>query len=677
MNAPTAPPRERPLLRPDVAADQAALDAIAGQFAPLDGFRVPVWLFSTARLQMVWANRSALALWEAPTLADLQARDLGADMSDAMRHSLETSLVRLRGGETVREVSSIFPRGIGKRVHMLHHLVHLADGTQGMLAEVDIEPPAEDLVQLASGLSLLLALFRADGERVSMNPAFRALLAEGIKRLDQLLVDAVPLPDLLASLPPVEPRGHDLELATARGLRTFRVELRRVAGKDDVPHVLASLYDVTTQRSERAELIRLATTDVLTGLANRHGVLQDAQARAARGEHYDVLYIDLDGLKQLNDSLGHHVGDLALEAAARRIERAVPEGGFAGRLGGDEFVAFVPGDGEAVAERMRSLLSMPYAVDDLHVLLTASIGVTLREDLPEGAVEDRLRLADAALFEAKRAGRNRVQRAIASSAASETRLRRIHNLLPHAIQRGELRIVVQPIVRLADTTLARGEVLVRWNSPELGHVSPAEFVAIAEQSGMARELGRFVLGETTKLLQVLLAAGHAVPLAVNLSGREVVLPTLASDIEEALASTGTPPRLLTVELTESAMIGRIDLAREQLRKVRALGVGVALDDFGTGYSALSVVHELEVDTLKLDRSLVKDLPAPRAAAVVRAVVGLADAMGLAIVTEGVETVEQAESVRALGCTYGQGYLWARPMELPDFAAYAAVNLTPR
>jgi diguanylate cyclase (GGDEF)-like protein len=665
---PPPPPRERPFLLPDVREDRALLDAIAAQFRPLDGFRVPMWLFCPSRLQMVWANRAALAVWEARTLADMQARDLGADMSDAMRLSLGASLARIRNGETVREVSAIFPRGIGKRVQMFHHLVHLPDGTEGMLAEVDVEPPAEDLVQLASGLSLLLALFRADGTRVSMNPAFRALLAERIERLDQLLVDAMPVDALLASLPPVEPRGHDLELPTARGLRTFRVELRRVADKDDAPCVLASLYDVTTQRRERAELVRLATTDVLTGLANRHGVLQDAQARAARGENYDVLYLDLDGLKQLNDSLGHHVGDLALEAAARRIERAVPEGGFAGRLGGDEFVAFVPGDGEAVAERMRSLLSMPYAVDDLHVLLTASIGVTLREDLPEGAIEDRLRLADAALFEAKRAGRNRVQRAIASSVASEARLRRIHNLLPHAVQRGELRVVVQPIVRLADTTLARGEVLVRWNSPELGQVSPAEFVAIAEQSGMARELGRFVLGETTKLLQALAAAGHAVPLAVNLSGREVVLPTLASDIEEALTRTGTPPRLLTVELTESAMIGRIDLAREQLRKVRALGVGVALDDFGTGYSALSIVHELEVDTLKLDRSLVKDLPGPRAGAIVRAVVGLAETMGLAIVAEGVETEPQAEALLAMGCTFGQGYLWARPMEVEDFVA---------
>jgi diguanylate cyclase (GGDEF)-like protein len=658
-----------PFLRPDDEAHRATLDGIADWLAPLDGLRTPLWLFVPARLQIVWGNRSALAVWEAPALADLQARDLGADMSDAMRLSLETTLTRLRRGETVVEISAIFPRGHATRVRMVHHRLMLPDGTEGMLAEADVEPPAEDLVQLASGLSLLLAVFRSDGSRTSMNPAFRALLSDHVGSLGDLMVEAMPPEALLETLHPVEPRGHDLELDTARGTRTFRVELRRVRGAAGDPCVLASLYDVTTQRQERAELLRLAHTDVLTGLPNRHGVTVEAEARQARGERFDVLYVDLDGLKQVNDGLGHRFGDLALEAAARRIATSLPADGFAGRMGGDEFVAFVPHDGMAVAERVRVALSVPYTLDGLRVLLTASIGVTSHADLPEADTETRLRLSDTAMLEAKRDGRNQVRRAVSATLQSEARIRRVHQLLPAAMQRGELRIVVQPIVRIADGSLARAEALVRWRSRELGDVPPIEFVPVAEQSGIVRELGRIVLQSTTDLLRAL--GDRAVPVAVNLSAREVVLPTLADDIHAELVRTGIDPALLTVELTETAMVGRLDLAQEQLARVRALGVRVALDDFGTGYSALSIVHRLDLDTLKVDRSLVRDLPEPRAMAIVRAILRMAESLGLSVVAEGVETREQADALATLGCPYGQGYLWARPLELGDFMRWQA------
>jgi EAL domain-containing protein (putative c-di-GMP-specific phosphodiesterase class I) len=273
------------------------------------------------------------------------------------------------------------------------------------------------------------------------------------------------------------------------------------------------------------------------------------------------------------------------------------------------------------------------------------------------------------MLEAKRDGRNQVRRAVSATLQSEARIRRVHQLLPAAMQRGELRIVVQPIVRIADGSLARAEALVRWRSRELGDVPPIEFVPVAEQSGIVRELGRIVLQSTTDLLRAL--GDRAVPVAVNLSAREVVLPTLADDIHAELVRTGIDPALLTVELTETAMVGRLDLAQEQLARVRALGVRVALDDFGTGYSALSIVHRLDLDTLKVDRSLVRDLPEPRAMAIVRAILRMAESLGLSVVAEGVETREQADALAALGCPYGQGYLWARPLELGDFMRWQA------
>jgi EAL domain-containing protein (putative c-di-GMP-specific phosphodiesterase class I) len=244
-------------------------------------------------------------------------------------------------------------------------------------------------------------------------------------------------------------------------------------------------------------------------------------------------------------------------------------------------------------------------------------------------------------------------------------VRRINQLLPGAEADGELRLVVQPIVSLADGRIVRGECLLRWRSRELGEVSPAEFIPIAEQSGIIRDIGRYVFRSATTLAGTLAREHLALPLAVNLSAREVILPTLAEDVKAELDRSGVDPSLLTVELTETAVIGRFDLAQRQLEAVRALGVRVALDDFGTGYSALAAVHRLSVDCIKIDHSLVRDLPEPRATAVARAIVRLAESLDCVVVAEGVETAVQAAALVALGCELAQGFYFARPLEIAD------------
>jgi diguanylate cyclase (GGDEF)-like protein len=598
-------------------------------------------------MQILWANRAGMRLWESEDLAELCGRDLGADTTDAMRYTIYVNVARLLAGEEVVELATLFPRGVHKRVRLTHHLVHLPDGAPAVLTEAEVEPAGEQLVQLAAQLSFLLVLFDEEGTR-------RWSRARTTSSSPRSAGCASSVWSCVASRGPTG----------------------RQPGPSSPRRVLAAMFDVTTQRRERAELLRLANTDALTSLANRHGVLLEAERRFQRGEQFDVLYVDLDGLKQINDSLGHRYGDLALEAAAKRIASALPEDGFAGRMGGDEFAAFVHADGDGVAERMRGFLSMPYRLDGVRVILTASIGVATHGDVVEGNLEDRIRRADAAMLEAKRSGRNRVQVAASSSLDAERRIRRINRMLPEAVRRREFRLVVQPIVRIADGRIARGECLIRWSSPELGEVSPMDFIPVAEQSGIIRDIGRTMLSGAADLLRTLEDAGRAVPLAVNLSAREVVLPTLSQDLREELLRTGVRPALLGVELTESAMIGRWDLARANLDQVRALGVGVALDDFGTGYSALAVVHQLQVDTLKLDRSLVKDLPAERAVAVARAIVRMADSLGTAVVAEGVETQAQADALREMGCVYGQGWLWSTALEVPAFVARLTADQIP-
>lgn len=461
--------------------------------------------------------------------------------------------------------------------------------------------------------------------------------------------------------------AFDRELETLRGVRIFRVELRRANARDGQPRVLATLTDVTYQRRERAELLRLAHTDILTGLANCHGILLEAQRRTDNREPFDLLYIDLDGLKPINDSLGHRYGDMVLAASAQRMIQVLGPHDKVGRMGGDEFVALVRSGGLVKAEELRKSLANTFELDGVHVLLSASIGCVLAEELPTEPIEERIRSADEAMFVAKRAGKNRIERVSVVGRGQEERARMVHRLIPAALKAGEFRIVTQPIVSISTGKIIKGECLVRWTSPQLGVVSPIDFIPAAEQSGTIRALGQLVLRQATEALTK--AGPRAIPLNINLSAREVTLPTLTSDVQQQLSASGISPELITLELTESAMIGRWDLAQSNLDEVRTLGVGVALDDFGTGYSALAVVHQLRVDTLKLDRVLIKDLPQQRPMAVVMAILKMAESLGISVVAEGVETLEQAQALRELGCPYGQGYFWFRPLEVDAFLGH--------
>ena len=433
-----------------------------------------------------------------------------------------------------------------------------------------------------------------------------------------------------------------------------------------------------------AEVRTRALHDPLTGLPNR-ALLSDrlthAQARTRRsGGGVAVLFLDLDRFKVINDSLGHSVGDRLLQAVAERLAGTIRPGDTAGRFGGDEFIVVcedVTDESEALrlAERLVSTLELPFTVTAAAdpIFLSASIGVALSTDGAEDPAA-MIRDADAAMYRAKERGRSRCEvfdqemreRAV-SRLETETDLRR-------ALERSELRLEYQVFVDVPTQTIVGAEALVRWDHPRRGTLGPAEFIALAEETGLIRPLGAWVLHEACGQLARWAREDGWPPsflLSVNLSPHQLADPSLLADVTAALASSGIDPQMLCLEITEGALVADMDHALDVLERLRALGVQVALDDFGTGYSSFSYLHRLPVDVLKIDRSFVDRLTVePRDRAVVAGMIDLARALGLRTVAEGVETPGQLAELGALGCDLAQGFYFSAARE-PAYVATEA------
>jgi diguanylate cyclase len=412
----------------------------------------------------------------------------------------------------------------------------------------------------------------------------------------------------------------------------------------------------------------LACRDVLTGLANRkalHDRLTDELPRAASvGEPLSVLFLDLDGFKLVNDSYGHDVGDELLIAAAIRIQQQVRAQDFVARIGGDEFVAVArhpdTAGAEGLAARLIASFEEPFELSVGPTFLSTSVGIARYSPADTLADADSLiREADTAMYQAKYTGRNRT--VVFDASLRETVRMRIdiENGLRRAVEHGEFELHYQPIVALTSGRMLGCEALLRWRHPGRGLVAPSDFIPIAEESFLIVPIGRWVLQQATRDLGRWRAAGHPdIYVSVNVSARQLRDPGLLDDVLCALAESGLPAEALCLELTESALVVNPDEVSATLTALRALGVAIAVDDFGTGYSALSYLRRFPVTAVKIDRAFVAELESDTA--LVRAIVAMADALGLAVVAEGVETVLQEDALLELGCQAAQGFRYGRP-----------------
>ncbi len=441
------------------------------------------------------------------------------------------------------------------------------------------------------------------------------------------------------------------------------------------PNLIFQIQDITVRKQAEEKLHHDAFHDALTGLPNRalftdHVKLAIARLHRRGDQKFAVLYLDLDRFKVINDSLGHLGGDQLLIGIARRLESCLRPGDTIARIGGDEFTVLLEdiGDGSEVAqiaERIQSEISAPFSLSGREVFTTVSMGIALSSQEYERP-EDILRDADTAMYRAKGLGKARHETFDTGMHSQALKLLQLETDLRRAVERREFFVVYQPIMSLASESLRGFEALVRWHHPIRGLISPMEFIPVAEETGMIVQIGEWVLREACtemKRWQQIYPSEPRIFVCVNLSVKQFSQQDLIEKVSGILRETQLPPASLKLEITESAVMENVETATRMLTELRELGVQLAMDDFGTGYSSLSNLHKFPINTLKIDRSFITHMVENNEnAEIVRTISGLAHNLGMDVVAEGVETREQLEILRGLGCQFGQGYFFSKPID---------------
>ncbi len=450
--------------------------------------------------------------------------------------------------------------------------------------------------------------------------------------------------------------------------------LRRANGA--VEHFVTVVQDITERKQTEERLQSLAQYDALTGLPNR-ALLTDRLRQAVRRSGRDhtlvgVMLVDLDRFKRFNDTLGHTIGDQLLRDMAARLQQCVRECDTISRQGGDEFAVLLPDlatsdDAAWIAQRMLDVVAQPCRLGDHELHATCSIGISL---YPRDGnnTEMLLRNADIALYRAKDLGRNNYQFYLSGATVLSRERLNLETHLRHAVEQGELELYYQPKWDFRAGAIRGAEALIRWNHPKLGLLSPIRFIPIAEDSGLILQVGEWVLRTAVREIGQLHRDGFpGLRVAINLSARQFRQANLADLVRGVLAEAAFEPACLELELTETILMNPTDDNLATLKAFKTLGARVAIDDFGTGYSSLSYLQRFPLDVLKIDRTFVQDLPASTSSvAIADAILTLAHGLGLEVVAEGVETVEQLTFLRDHGCDEGQGYYFGRPTSLAEF-----------
>ncbi len=529
------------------------------------------------------------------------------------------------------------------------------------------------LSALVQHSSDVIAVLGADGGVHYVSPSIERVLGytPSETTVEQLLPAGG---QLLASARPGETAVVECVLVHRDGgSRDFELQLTNLLEDERVRGIVLNGRDVSERRAFERQLEHQAFHDTVTGLANRALFgerVRHAVARARREQHsVAVVFLDLDDFKTINDGLGHAAGDAVLIEVAKRLATSVRASDTAARFGGDEFAILleeVHGAQEAadLAERVLADLARPFVVDGKELGVRASAGISVAEG---GDADELVRDADAAMYIAKRDGRGGYR--LFEPAMHEGVLARLELRadLQQALAGGQLELYYQPVVRLADGSVSGLEALLRWHHPTRGMVGPDVFIPLAEETGLIVEIGRWVLHEgCRRAVEIQAASGTPLTMAVNLSVKQLQDAAIVADVRAALAESGLDPAKLTLEITESVMMTDPSGAVQRLHELKALGLRLAMDDFGTGYSSLSYLSGLPVDILKMDRSFLGSGPVSGLA---NTIVALGASLELDVVAEGIEHAEQWERLAELGCDLGQGFLFARPMDVGATLAF--------
>jgi diguanylate cyclase (GGDEF)-like protein/PAS domain S-box-containing protein len=442
-----------------------------------------------------------------------------------------------------------------------------------------------------------------------------------------------------------------------------------------VVSILSFVQDVSSRIQAEERLQYMATRDALTGLPNRlllHERLTQAIAQARRnGRRVGVLFIDLDRFKNVNDTLGHRIGDELLKHVTQALSGALRETDLLARLGGDEFMVIVEDFDDPqvlgrIAQKLLDAIAQPFTIEEHDIYVTSSIGIAVYPDDSDDP-DELLKHADVAMYRSKDLGRNTYQFLDANLAEHRLKQHSLETALRGALKDNILRLHYQPVVRITDRAIVGAEALLRWTDPEHGVVPPTVFIPLAEESGLIHALGEWVLRTAAAQCVAWRKAGMPLTISVNLSAKQFYREDLAQRISEIVRDVGCEPSWMELEVTETSLVHDLDAIRKVLHQLRDEGFTVAIDDFGTGYSSLTHLKHFPIDTLKIDISFIADLETdPGDAAITEAIIGLARGLGLKVVAEGVGTREQLEFLDVRGCHCFQGYWASKPLPAEAF-----------
>jgi diguanylate cyclase (GGDEF)-like protein/PAS domain S-box-containing protein len=629
------------------------------------GFDRAVLLIPTWLLLVVWTVAAALAVMGAITNDIVGPALLGGLVLIVMLIGFTVMQHAFAGGVTTGIVSDVERRALA------------LTGAGDMIWDWDV---SADKVFTSPETEALLGLKRGTLE----GPAARWL--DVLHPLDRDRFRAV-LDSVLE-----QRRGRlsqDFRLRTPDGhYLWFAIKARPVVGSDgEVVRLVGTLTDVTEFKNAEERLLHDAVHDNLTGLPNRELFIDRLEAvlafaKADPAIKPTVVVVDLDRFKQVNDSVGIAVGDSILLTLARRLGRLLKPQDTLARLSGDQFALILLSEREseriiAFAETLRKALRAPITFNDREIFLTASMGMAL-SDGEQHRTDEVLKDAELAMYHAKRIGGDRIEIFKPSMRARKTDRLALESDLRRALERDEITILYQPIVRLEDRSVAGFEALARWDHPKMGRTSPSEFIAIAEEIGLIVDLGMFVLERTARQLstwQRTMRQRDTLFASVNVSSRQLLRQDLIHDLRTVIARAGIARGTLKLELTESLVMENPEHAAQMLQRIRELGAGLALDDFGTGHSSLAYLQRFPFDTIKIDQSFVRANGKGARPVILRSIVSLAHDLGMEVVAEGAETDSDAVELYQLGCEYAQGFHFGEPMSADDARALLQAEST--